>query len=41
MTYYKNTLLECYGFFTDGVNIPNIGAHYNADENRMYYVDIP
>lgn len=41
ISYYKNTLLECYGFFTDGVNIPNIGAHYNANEDTMYYVDIP
>jgi hypothetical protein len=36
--YYGNTLKNCYGFYTDKVNIANIGSYYSPAENKYYNI---
>jgi hypothetical protein len=35
-TYYKNTLESCYGFYTDGETVGNIGNYYCPIDNTFY-----
>jgi len=34
VTYYKNTLKNCYGFFTDQLNIANIGSYFAVEDGE-------
>ena len=36
ITYYENTLNTCYGFYTDKINIKNIGSYFDPNDNKYY-----
>lgn len=35
-SHYKNTLDTCYSFYTDKVNIGNIGSYFNPNDGKYY-----
>ena len=35
-SYYENTLYNCYSFYTNKINIKNIGSYYNPNDNKYY-----
>jgi len=35
-SYYENTLDTCYSFYTNKINIKNIGSYYNPNDNKYY-----
>jgi hypothetical protein len=37
-TYYKNTLKNCYGFFTDKLSIANIGSYYSTETGNYHKI---